>query len=99
MSHVINSRALTGEKPCIKAIHALFMHGYATFNMLAPGPRFAALTRCVLPGPRTSIVRGNCVRETSVKRRNKIVQEITRNVASIFSFYAIIAIEHGFSMH
>ena len=29
----------------------------------------------------------------------KIVQEITRNVANIFSFYAIIAIEHGFSMH
>ena len=37
------------------------------------------------------------VRETSVKRRNKIVQEITRNVANVFSFYAIIAIEHGFS--
>ena len=36
--HVINSRALTGEKPCInKAIHALLMHGYATFNMLVPG--------------------------------------------------------------
>ena len=33
MSHVINSRALTGEKPCInKAIHALLMHGYATRN-------------------------------------------------------------------
>ena len=44
-----------------------------------------------------SIVRGNCFRETSVKRRNKIVQEITRNVANVFSFYAIIAIEHGFS--
>ena len=34
MSHVINSRALIGEKPCInKAIHALLMHGHATFNM------------------------------------------------------------------
>ena len=54
--------------------------------------------RCVVPGPRTNIVRGNYVRDTSVKRRNKIVQEITRNVANIFSFYAIIAIEHGFSM-
>ena len=45
-----------------------------------------------------SIVRGNCVRETSVKRRNKIVQEIMRNVAIVFSYfiYAIIAIEHGF---
>ena len=89
MSHVINCRALTGEKPCInKAIHTLLMHGYATF-----------VTRCVLPGPRTSIVRGNYVRETSLKRRNKIVQEITRNVANVFSFYAIIAIEHAFSMH
>ena len=106
MSHVINSRALTGEKPCInKAIHAQLMHGYATFNMIVPGPqiccrhRFAAVTRCLLPGPRTSIVRGNYVRETSVKRRNKIVQEITQNVANVFSFYAIIAIEHVFSMH
>ena len=52
-----------------------------------------------MPGPRTSIVRGNCVRETSVKRRNKIVQEMMRNVANVLSFYAIIAIEHGFSMH
>ena len=33
------------------------------------------------------------------QRRNKIVQEITRAVAYIFSFYAIIAIEHCFSMH
>ena len=49
-----------------------------------------------MPGPRTSIVRGNCIRETSVKRRNKIVQEITRNVANIYSFYAVIAIGHGF---
>ena len=100
MSHVINSSALTGKKPCInKAIHALLMHGYATFNMLIPGPQNCCLTKCVLPGPRTSIVRGNYVRETPVKRRNKIVQEITRNAANIFSFYAIIAIEHGFSMH
>ena len=34
-----------------------------------------------------------------MKRRNKIVQEITRNVANVFNFYAITAIEHGFSMH
>ena len=40
MSHVINSRALTGKKPCInKAIYALFMHGYAIFNMIVPGPQ------------------------------------------------------------
>ena len=43
-----------------------------------------------------SIVRGNCVRETSVKSRNKLVQEITRNVANVFIFYAIIAIKHVF---
>ena len=49
-----------------------------TFNMIVPGPQIAAVTRCVLPGPRMSIVPGNCVRETSVKRRNKIMQEITR---------------------
>ena len=46
-----------------------------------------------------SIVRGNCIRETSVKRRNKIVQEMMQKVANVFSFYAIRAIEHGFSMH
>ena len=100
MSHVINSRALTGEKPCINmAIHALLMHGYSTFIISYRGHRFAAITRCVLPGPRTSIVSRNYVRETSVNRRNKIVQEITRNVANGFNFYAIIAIEHGFPMH
>ena len=101
MSHVINSRELTGEKPCIdKAFHALLMHGYATFNMIVPGPQIAAITRYILPGLRPSLVRGNCVRETSVKRpKKKIVQEITRNVAIVFSFYAIIAIEHGFTIH
>ena len=98
--HVINSRALTDEKPCInKAIHAQLMHGYATFNMPVPGHTIAAVTRCVVPGPRTSIVHGNCVREISMKRRAKIVQEITRNVANVFSFYAIIAIGHDFSVH
>ena len=49
-----------------------------------------------MPGLRTSIAHGNRVRETSVKRRNKIVQEITRNVANSLSFYAIIAIENVF---
>ena len=55
------------------------------------GHRFEAVTRFVLPGSRTSIVRGNYVHETSVKRRNKIVQDITQNVANVFNFYAIIA--------
>ena len=36
-------------------------------------------------------------RETSVKRGNKIVQEIMQNVANVFSFYSILAIKHGFS--
>ena len=35
----------------------------------------------------------------SINICNIIVQEITQNVANVFSFYAIIAIEHGFSMH
>ena len=40
MSHVINSRALNGEKPCInKAIRELLMHGYAAFNMIVPRPQ------------------------------------------------------------
>ena len=40
MPQVINSRALTGKKPCINmAIHALLMHGYATFNMPVSGPQ------------------------------------------------------------
>ena len=100
MSHVINSRALTGEKPCInKAIYALLMHGYATFNMIVPGQQICCRYGMCTHGPRTSIVRGNYVRETSVKMRSKIVYEITRNVANVFSFYAIIAIEHGFLMH
>ena len=86
--HVINNRALTGEKPCIyKAIHAMLIHSYATFNLYR-GHRIASVTRCVLSGPWTSMGRGNYVRQTSVKRWNKIVQEITRNVANVFSFYA-----------
>ena len=38
--HVINSRALTDEKPCInKAIYALLMHGFSIFNMIVPRPQ------------------------------------------------------------
>ena len=106
MPHVINSHAFTGEKPYInKAIHALLVHGYATFNMPVLGPQnFCRHEMCsVRPKnehcPWTSIVRGNCVRETSVKRRNKIVQEITRNIANVFNFNALIAIDNVFSMH
>ena len=77
----------------------LFAARQSLFALPLVGHRFAAVTRCVPSGPRTSIVRGNYIRETSVKRRNKIVQEITRNVANVFSLYAIIAVEHGFLMH
>ena len=38
MPHVINSRALTGEKPCInKAIHALLMHGLRSVQYARTG--------------------------------------------------------------
>ena len=101
MSHVINSRALTGEKPCInKAIHALLTHGYATFNMIVPGPQILLPLRDMYgPTLKTNIARGNCFCGTSLNRRNKIVQQIRRNVTNVLSFYAIIVIEHGFSMH
>ena len=48
-----------------------------------------------------SIVGGNYVCETSVKRQNKIAQEMTQTIANVFSFYAILvmAIEHDFSVH
>ena len=76
-----------------------FSAGYARLRNFQYDRTGAAVTRCVLLGYRTSVVRANCVRKTSMKRRNKVVQEITRNVANVFSFYAITAIEHGFSMH
>ena len=97
MSHVINNRALTGEKQRInKAIHAFYCMATQLSICVYRGHRIGALTRCIVHGPRTSIVGRNCVRETSVKRRSKIVQEIMQNVANIFTFYAIIANEHGF---
>ena len=55
--------------------------------------------RYVLYGPRTSIVRGNCVRETSVKRRKKKKARNNAKCSKCFQFYAIIAVEHSFSMH
>ena len=99
MLHIINSRALTGEKPCInKAIHVLLMHGYATFSMIVPGPQICCRYDMCTARPYNEHS-GNYVRETSVKMRNKIVQKITRNIANVFSFYVVIVIEHGFSMH
>ena len=56
MPHVINSRALTGEKPCInKAIHALLMHSYTTFNMLVRGPQICCHYEMCTSDPRRSI--------------------------------------------
>ena len=82
-----------GNSHAVNARLRNFQYGHTGAADLLP------LRDVILPGPRTNIVRGNCIRETSVKRHNKIVREITRNVANVFSFYAIIAIEHGFSMH
>ena len=83
--HFINSHALIGKKPCInKPIHALLMHAYTTLNMLVPGPQIYCCYEMCTPSPRTSIVHGNYIRQTSVKRSNKIVQNITQNVANIF---------------
>ena len=100
MPHVINSRALTGEKPVLtrqfnsRAVNArLCNFQYARTGATASRDVY------ILPCPRTGIIRAISIRATSVKRRNKIVQEITRQVANVSSFYAIIAIEHGFSMH
>ena len=96
MSHVINSRALTGEKQGnSRAVNARLRN----FQYDRTGATDLLPLRDVYCSALERADRGNCVRETSVKRRNKIVQEITRNVANVFSFYAIIAIEHGFSMH
>ena len=39
VSYTANSRALTGEKPCInKDFLVLLMHRKLTFNMIVPGP-------------------------------------------------------------
>ena len=67
--------------------------------MVVPGPQICCRYDMCTARPRTSIVRGNSVRATSGKRRKEIVQEMTRNVKNVFSFYAIIAIKHGFSMY
>ena len=100
MSHVINSRTLTGEKPCInKAIHALLMHGYATFNMPIPGPHNCCRHEMCSARPLSEHSPWKLRSRDISEKAKQIVQEITQNVANIFSFYAIIAIEHVFSMH
>ena len=100
MSHVINSRALTGEKPCInKAIHVLLMHGYVTFNMIVPGPQICCRYELSTARPYNEHSPWKLRSRDMVKRQNKIVQEIMRNVANVFSFYAIIAIEIVYTIH
>ena len=97
MPHVINSRALTGEKPCInKAIHALLMHGYATFNMPVQGPHNCCRHEMCSARPLNE--------HSPWKLRSRDISDMAkqnsaRSNAKCSNFYAIIAIEHGFSMH
>ena len=101
MPHVINSRALTDEKPCInKAIHALLMHGVATFNMLIPGPQNCCCHEMCTALPQIE----HCLwKQCSHDIGEKAKQNSARNNAKCCKcfqfFYAIIAIEHGFSMY
>ena len=95
--HVINSRALTDEKSCInKAIHTLLMHGNATFNMIVPGPRLYCHYEMCTARPYYERSQWKLLSRDIGEKRNKIVKEITQNVANVFSFYAIIAIVHVF---
>ena len=100
MPHVINSRALTGEKTCInKAIHALLMHGYATFIMPVPGPQKCCHHEMYTVRPQNE---HSLWKMRSGDIGEKAKQHSARNNAKyskVFSFYAIIAIEHVFSMH
>ena len=103
VSYALNSRALTGEKPYSHAVNARlckFQYSRTGATELIRHVRGTAfVTRYLLPGHSTSIVDGNCVCETLARRRKKTVQEISLNVANVFSFYAMIAIKHTFSMH
>ena len=100
MSHVINSYALWDEKPCInKAIHELLMHGYATFNMPIPWPQNRCRHEMCSARPQN---KHSLWKLRSRDISEKVKQNSARNNAKCrkcFQFYAIIAIEHGFSMH
>ena len=71
MSHVINSVHSPAKS---RVLTSQFTHCKCTATQLSicsyRGHRIAAVTRCVLPCSRTSIVSGNSVRATSVKRQN-----------------------------
>ena len=77
------------------------MHGYAIFNMLIPEPKNCCRHEmCPTLSQNEHSpwkLRSRDIGEKT--KQNKIVQEITQNVANVVNFYAIIAIEHGFSMH
>ena len=78
----------------------LLMHGYATFNMIIPGLQIcfhykmctARLKNKYSPWKLHS-------RDIGQKAKQNSARDIMQNVANVFSFYAIIAIECGFSMH
>ena len=97
---LINSYALTCEKPCInKAIHALLMHGYATFNMILLGPQICCRYKICTARPSNEYSLWKLRSRDIGEKAKQNSEEITRNVANVFSFYAIIAIKHNFSMH
>ena len=100
MPHVNNSRVLTSEKPCInKGIHALLMHGYATFNMIVSGPKNCCRHEICTAWPQNE--------HSPWKLRSRDIGEKAKHnsarnnakCSKCFQFYAIIAIEHGFSMN
>ena len=76
----------------------LLLHVYATFNMLVPGQqnccRYEMCTALSQNEHSLWKLRSRDIGE----KANKIAQEIMRNVANVFSFYAIIAIKDGVSM-
>ena len=87
MSHVINSRALTGEKPCInKAIHALLMHGYATFNMILPGPEICCRYEMCTARPKNEHSQWKlCSRDIGEKAK----QNSARNNAKMYQMFSV----------
>ena len=84
---------------CNKAIYALLMLGYVTFSMLVLGPQNCCRHEMCTARPKIEHSPWKLRSRDIGEKLNKIVQEIMRNVANIFTFDAIIAIEHGFSMH
>ena len=87
MPHIINSHALTGEKPCInKEFHSLLMHGYATFNMVIPGPQICCRYEMSTARPKNEHSPWKLRSLNIGENAKQIVQEITRNVANVFTF-------------